>query len=295
MQKQRIILILGVVLAIVVVFMINRYLALQERISDERAKKKYDELQANQAPVLVAKVDIAQGSIISGNDLEAQTIANNMIEPGSVTSLDRISGMVVTSDIAKGEQINLSKLSRPRKSGDLSSVTPVGKRAISIMVDNTSSFGGLIKPGDYVDLIAGLPITVPTPDGKVITQMAMAPLFQNVLILAVGKELSAPTQDDMGRYAAPRETGQSGLITLALTPQEANLIAFVQEQTKIKLVLRSPTDAKIEMVRPVNWETLFQYLMPQQEEPTSEPQSYVEIFRGLRRDRIPLTESQGAR
>jgi len=288
MQRQRVILIVGIALALVVVFMMKSYLDLQERLADERAKRKYEELQVNQAAVLIAKVDIPQGSIISGGDLEAKTIPNNMMEQGAVTSLDRISGMVVTSDISQGEQINLSKLTRPRKSGDLAGVTPVGKRAISISVDSLSSLAGMIKPGDYVDVIATIPVSVSTLDGKTATQMGMAPLFQNVLVIAVGREtgIAKPEED---RYSQPKEPAMSGLITLALTPQEANFIAFVQEQSKIKLVLRSPTDAKIEMVRPANWDTLFQYLMPQTEEPTSGPESYVEIFRGLRRERIPLT------
>jgi len=286
MQKQRIILIVGIAMALVVVFMIKRYLDIQERLAEERAMKKYESMQANQLTVLFAKRDIAQGTSITANDLETKTIHNSMVEAGAVTSLDRISGMVVTEDIVGGEQITLNKLTRLRKSGDLASVTPVGKRAVSIEVDQRSSFGGLLKPGDYVDLIAAIPIIVP---GKKARQMAMTPLFQNVLVLAVGRKLGMP--DDQGRYSAPPAQGPQGLITVALTPHEANLMAFVQEQTKIRLFLRSPTDAKIEAMRPANWEALFQYLMPRSE-PEAEIKSYVEIYRGLRRERIPLIEKE---
>jgi len=291
MQKQRIILIVGIALALVVVFMMKSYLDLQERLANERAEQKFKDAQENQVPVLVAKIDIPQGTVISGNDLEAKSVPGNMFVEGAVSSLDRIAGMMVISDISKGEQVTLSKLTRPRKSGDLAAVTPVGKRAISISVDSLSSLGGMIKPGDYVDVIATIPVSVSTLDGKGATQMGMAPLFQNVLVIAVGREtgIARPEED---RYSQPKEPAMSGLITLALTPQEASLIAFVQEQSKIKLVLRSPTDAKIELVRPASWETLFQYLMPQEESTSNETTSYVEIYRGLRKERLPLINKE---
>lgn len=293
MQKQRLILVVGVALALVVVFMIKRYLDLQERFFEEQAKRKYADTQANQIAVLFAKANIPQGSSVSEGDLlETRTISGNMMEPGAVTSLSRISGMIAASDIYKGEQISLTKLTRQRKTGDLASVTPVGKRAISIVVDNTSSLGGMIKPGDYVDVIAAIPVSTPTPDGKSATQMVMAHLFQNVLVLAVGKEIGAPTPDEQSRYSGPKDSAASGLITLALTPQEANLIAFVQEQTKIKLIMRSPTDAKIEPVRPASWETLFRYLKPQEEAAEPEIESYVEVYRGLRKEKVPLINKE---
>jgi pilus assembly protein CpaB len=267
--------------------MMKSYLDLQERLATERAEQKFKDAQENQVSVLVAKIDIPQGTVISGNDLEAKSVPGNMFIEGAVSSLDRIAGMVVVSDIAKGEQLTLSKLTRPRKSGDLAAVTPVGKRAIAISVDSLSSLGGMIKPGDYVDVIATIPISVPTLDGKTVNQMGMAPLFQNVLVIAVGRETGI-TRPEEDRYSQPKEPAMSGQLTLALTPQEASLIAFVQEQSKIKLVLRSPTDAKIELVKPASWDTLFQYLMPQEESTSDEVKSYVEIYRGLRKEKVPL-------
>jgi Flp pilus assembly protein CpaB len=85
-------------------------------------------------------------------------------------------------------------------------------------------------------------------------------------------------------------------MTLALTPQEANIIAFVQEQGKIRLVLRSPADAVIEKdVKPISWETLFRLL--RQDESGKDiktddfaPKDTIEIYRGMKRDVIPLTE-----
>ncbi len=298
MQKQRLILIIGVVLALIAVFMVKVYLDQQRMVAEESAQRKYEKNQASQTPALFAKTDIPQGAIISPDDLGVKVVPNQFLQPGAVSSLDRIAGMTAVVPISKDEQITLSKLSLARSVGDLASVTPVGKRAISIPADEIASLGGMIRPGDYVDVIAMVPITVQTPEGKPATQTAVMPLFQNVLILAVGQDIGSPAMAAQPRYKSEtkKETAAGGLITLALTPQEANLMAFVQEQGKLRLILRSPTDAKVEPIAPASWDTLFQYVMPQtapsQSVKQAEPEAgaYVEIYRGLNKEKVPLNK-----
>lgn len=295
MQRQRIILIIGIVLALIAVFMVKVYLDQQRRMVQEQTKKALAQIQANQAAVLVAKGDIPKGATIEPNMLATAVIPNQYVQPQAVTSLDRIAGMITVAPISKDEQITLSKLSPSRQVGvgGLAGATPVGKRAITISVDNIAALAGMIKPGDYVDVIARVDVPVETPEGKPATQAAIMPLFQNVLVLAVGQEIGAKVEEAI-RYKKEEKKEVSGLITLALSPQEANLIAFVQEQGKIRLVLRSPADSQITPVQPASWETLFQYVMPKevskQPEIKEEPVGYVEIYRGLSKEKIPLSK-----
>ena len=310
MQKQRIILlIVGVVLAVVVVFLIKVYLDQQRQQAEEEAQRKAVKLQQSQTSVLVARQDIPKGTAITSELLTPKIVPKEYVVPQAVTSLDRISGMVTVAPIAKDEQIALSKLMLPREAhtgGGLAEATPVGKRAITINVDNiTASVGGMVKPGDYVDIIASLPVPSVTADGKQITQVATVPLFQNVLILAVGQQISAftaaPEAGGATRYGSPQQPQAqpqtSSLITLALSPQEASLAAFAQEQGKLRLVLRSPADSQMQPLRPVGWEALFQYLMPKDVQATvkpaakpEEPSEYVEVYRGLKKEKVPLSK-----
>jgi pilus assembly protein CpaB len=302
MQKRLIILIIGIVLAFISVFMVKVYLDQQSQALKEQQKKEMETIRANQAAVLVAKQDIPKGTNIDSGMLETAIVPNQYIQPQAATSLDRVSGMIAIAPISTGEQITLSKLSHlpQQMGGGLAQLTPVGKRAVAISVDNLASLIGMIKPGDYVDVMAMVPVPVKTPEGGREDQVAVIPLFQNVLVLAVGQDVGvpkAPQQDS--RYQPPQENRElSPFLTLALIPQEASLIAFVQEQGKIRLILRSPADTNIEVTQPAGWETLFQYLYPQQEaqgkpEPKREeppPEEYVEIYRGLNKDKIILTK-----
>ena len=301
MQKRQLILIaIGAVLALAAVYLTKVYLDQQRQIAREEAQRETAKLQANQTAVVVAAQDIPRGTVIAPETLETKIFPNQYVTPQAVTSLDRIAGMVTIAPIPKGEQITLSKLATGRRAGGLAEVTPVGKRAITINVDNIAALAGMIKPGDYVDLIVLLPVPVLGPDGKQITQAATIPLLQNVLVLAVGQETGAPSRVE-GRYekGGKKETAGGGeissLITVALAPQEANLLVFIQEQGKIRLIMRSPADSQIsqmQMVTPNNLALFLQHVLPKEATRPEEkaPTDYVEIYRGLKREKVPLSQ-----
>lgn len=288
-------------MGIISVVMIKVYIDQQRQEVISQAREKIKSMRANEAPVLVAKKDIPRGSSIDESAVESQVVPGEYIQPKAVSSLERTEGMVTLASISKGEQITLSKLGYAKQAGGLAESTPSGKRAITISVDAISSLGGMIKPGDYVDVLSMINVPVQSAEGKMMAQTMVMPLFQNILILAVGNDTGAlrARSQDTGT-SITEKSGASPLITLALSPQEANLIAFVSEQGKIKLVLRSPADSQIEQTQPVNIETLFRYLMPSatpqevtaaaaQEKANTDGES-IEIIRGLNKGKIPLSK-----
>jgi len=306
-MRKKLPLIIGIVLALVAAYLIKVYTDQQRQLIIEDARKKIDRIQSEQVPVLVAAKDISKGAVIDKESVGVAIAPIQHVQPQAATSLDRVAGMIAVVDMSKGEQITLNKLMSTKEvagTGSLAMTTPIGKRAITISVDNISAVGGMILPGDYIDVAAMMNVPVTTPEGKVIAQAAVVPLFQNILVLAIGQELASTPKAGAaeGRYAKKEGGGKrdfSPAITLALSPQEANILAFVQEQGKIRLSLRSPSDAKIEAVQPANWESLFQYLMPkeaqeakakqaQQKPEEPQPESYVEVYRGLNKEKVPL-------
>lgn len=295
MPKQRLFLITGIVLALIAVIMVKAYIDQQRQEIKAQALKALGNLQANQTAVLVAKRDIPRGTVIDSDMLENQIVPNKYLQPQAVTSLDRIAGMTTVTSISAGEQVTLSKLmwSREAAGSSLAMATPVGKRAITVSVDNVAALAGMLNPGDYVDVLAAVPEAVKTAEGKELTRAVVMPVFQNVLVLAVGRDLGEPmaTSGKAGRSTKDEKKEISPLITIALTPQESNLVTFLQEQGKISLALRSPSDSKIESVTPASWETLTQYLMAKQANQSEESSGqHVEIRRGLIKEKVPLAK-----
>jgi pilus assembly protein CpaB len=275
-------LIIAVILGLVATFLINSYVQQQT----ETAKKRLISQQQNITTVIVARQDIAAGTPLTENMLKEVNVYKDSIQPRAAASMDRVVNMITLVPVSKGEQILLNKISMggQGESISLSSKVPVGKRAITIAVDNIASVGGMIKPGDHVDVVGMVPMPAMDAAGRQGVQNTNLPLFQDVLVLAVGQEFtSVPIQKKEERTVSP-------VITLALAPEEANLIAFVQEQGKVRLILRSPEDTQKQAVPPASWDTLLRTVMPQayQAQPVKQeapkPKKTVEIYRGLNKE-----------
>ena len=280
--KKYLPLLIGGVCGLIAVFLINNYI--QQKT--EEAKKAVAQSQKNLTTVVVAKQDIPAGAVLKESMLGEVTLSRNMVQSRSAVSIDRVVDKIAFAPISKGEQVLLNKVTISGEVGSLAMKVPAGKRAVTVSVDNISSVGGMLRPGDHVDIVGMVPIPAMNADGKQVNQLATMPLFQDVLILAVGQEF-------MNAQVAKKEeraSSASPIITFALSPQEANLIVFVQEQGKIRLVLRSPGDTQTQQVAPASWDTLFRIVMPQafqqQEKPAEplKPKKTVEIYRGLNKE-----------
>ncbi len=304
--RERIPLIIAIICGILAILLLNVYLGRRESEIWQRMKLAQQQTQQQPQParapeetgiVLIAQRDIPPQNPITADDLLMREMPVQYIQPGAVTSLAQVIGQIASTPIAAGEQIVKTKLLPPGKIGkSLSEITPEGKRAVTVSVDNISSIGGLIKPGDYVDVFALIspPSEAGWPQVEKTTPHLVS-LFQGVEVLAVGDEFVAPSgASSRGSREKERKlsTTAAGTVTLALNPQEAILLSFVQERGKIKLALRSLEDAKVESIKPADWDTLFKYLYPTKELDSEREQPVVEIYRGLKKEVVPLSEGK---
>jgi len=266
------------VLGIVAVFLINLYIQQQT----ESAKRQELERQKKITTVVIAKRDIPSGVPLEEGMLKEETMRKELLSPSAATSMYRVVNMITLAPFSKGEQILLNKLTVSGQELSLSSKIPRDKRALTVPVDNISSVGGMIRPGDHVDILGVVPIPVMTAEGKQAQQMSTMPLFQDIMVLAVGQEYTTIPGAEKG------ERKLSPMITLALAPEEANLVAFVQEQGKIRLVLRSPQDTKKQAPVPATWDMVLRTVMPDyfKEKPQApvKAKKQVEIIRGATKE-----------
>lgn len=231
--------------------------------------------------VIVARKDIARGQRISQADLGLRRIPRTAVEPTSFTSPESVIGKRVLINISRGEQITDNKVASAESITSLAGQVPVGKRAMTIPIDKFSSFEGMIRPGDYVDLIGLFKLPQQMGD-QIVTQNVVVPLFQNVQVLAVGASLHKHD-----------EVVQADTVTLALDPQESELLSFALEQGQIRLSLRYPMDDQRVNLPPVSVDTLWQIVLqslgtPQTPPPEPMPQVVpkepkeptIEIYRG---------------
>ncbi len=167
----------------------------------------------------------------------------------------------------------------------LSLMTPAGKRAYTVRIDPLSAVGGMINPGDFVDILShmNMPDTVTNKTEKITTMV-----FQNIKVLAVGTNLQAT-----GGYEQQQAAGALN-ITFALSPEEASLLSFLEKNGQLQLVLRAPSETQIETLQKADWQNLAEYVYSKQgteiatlntgkvkpgDEKKEEAKPYIEIYK----------------
>jgi Flp pilus assembly protein CpaB len=107
-----------------------------------------------------------------------------------------------------------------------------GMRAVSIPVDRVKDVSGLVQPGDRVDVIA-----IPPPRGNGGAPPRAATIFRGIRVLAVGNALENPS-------ATPSPEEQTAVtVTLEVTPNQADLLAWADQNATLRLALRSPRES----------------------------------------------------
>jgi len=300
-------LIIAIACGIAAILLLNAYIRKKEleiwnKIKQAQAEQQQKQQAQAQSPqqqmgvALVAAKEIPAQTPITADFITFQQIPVEYIQPGIAASLEQIIGQISSVPIAAGEQIIQAKLMAPGKIvKGLAGITPPGKRAVTVTVEDIASVANLLHPGDYVDVLALINIPAGALSQQKEKTSTLLTLFQGVEILAIGEQLiSAPGAGSEEKKDKTKiSTPQKDKITFALTPKEANLLAFVQEHGKIRVSLRSAEDSNIEQIEPANWETLFKYLSTESEgkagfagKPT------VEIYRGLQKEVVPLLEKK---
>ena len=260
-KKQVAIIALAVGLGLVAAVLTGNYI--QNSIKEETTRLS-QEFQEKKVKPLMGELDSLRKDL---KKLEAQQAA---------------SAQRVAAGGPKPQESNVPKSS-------LALRTPAGKRAFTVNIDSLSAVGGLVTPGDYVDIIGHLDMPDPVTNKK---EQITSLLFQNILILAVGTNLQAP-----GGYEQ-QQAARALNITIALTPEEAGLMSFIQKNGKMQLILRAPAETETQMLQAATWSALADYVFEKQgtelviprEKAVIEPikdnkeevKPFIQIFRGGR-------------
>jgi pilus assembly protein CpaB len=191
--------------------------------------------------VLTAVQDIPLGVALSVDMIVARELPTAYLEDRHITVADqeRVLGVRVVGGVRAGESILWSDLATTTDtSRDLSSLVRNGMRAITIQADQSATFGGLVRPGDRVDVL--MTLTRPGAPGSTAfeDERVTIALLQNLLVLAAGQDTGA-----LQRTA--RTPTQMNDVTLSTTVEQAQLLAFSQQRGRLTLLLRHPDDIEV--------------------------------------------------
>ena len=177
--------------------------------------------------VIVAADDLQVGAKVSERDIKIIKIPGSDLPAGAPRKKSEVLNHGVILPITKGDFILTTKLAGENAGNGLPSLIPPGMRAVSVRVNEVVSVAGFVTPGTRVDvLLTG------APGGG---EQETTTVLQNVAVLASGHTLERTSTG---------EAQNTAVITLLVTPDDAQRLTLASSEGHIQLALRNPLDIK---------------------------------------------------
>jgi pilus assembly protein CpaB len=221
---------------------------------------------ANTEAVVIVRVPVAAGTSIEREMLELRDVPLEAVLPGALRSIDDAADRVARYPLVEGEQILPSRIvtSESEASTGLAFAIPAGMRGLSVPVSEVSGAGGLIVPGDRVDVLVSteygklfgpFELITTDDDDDVKTHPTVITVLQDVLVLAIGQQTTPPAEGDRDQ-ATLRAEGvevqpQAASATLAVNPEQAQMLFMASQQGVLGLSLRSFGQTSIATLDPL--------------------------------------------
>jgi len=188
----------------------------------------------------------ASRSIQSGEVLKQENLAlvdwpEAIPVQGGFNKADELVGRSVIYPVASGQPILATYLAAPGSGIGLTVKIPEGMRATSVRSDEVVGVAGFLFPGSHVDILVTLRSE---KTGTQATQIVL----QDVEVLTTGQNFEP---DPQGKAQS------ANVVTLLLTPQDAQKLVLAASQGTIHFVLRNGADRARVNPSPIEITALF--------------------------------------
>lgn len=232
MNRTRLLLIGFVALALGAIVSYSVYRTLQSKTGGDAAPG---------VEVVVAANDIAVGAKVGESDVKTVRYTAADLPANAFHLKTSVVGRGAILPIAKGEFFLPNKLAGENAGAGMPSLIPPGMRAVSVRVNEVIGVAGFVVPGTRVDvLLTGNPSGAP--------EQQTTTVLENVAVIATGQKLERNTAGE------PQVTP---VITLLVSPDDAQKLTLATTQGKIQLALRNPLDTKQQELASVSTGSLY--------------------------------------
>lgn len=145
---------------------------------------------------------------------------------GALTKLEQAEGRSLIYPVGADQPLLEASLAQPGSGIGLSVKIPSGMRAVSVRSNDVVGVAGFLYPGSHVDVV----LSVRTETSQ--TPIAQT-ILQNVPVLTAGQTFEP---DPKGKAE------QVNVVTLLLTPRDAEKMVLATQQGTIQFILRNGAD-----------------------------------------------------
>ena len=220
MNSKRILisLVLALVVSVLCTWLVSRKLTAPPTV--QTVQKQPDAQYAAPSRALRA------GEVLKSDDIELVAWPGSDPLDGAFSQTAEVIGRELLFPLAKGQPILVSDLSAAGSGTGLASKIPDGMRAIALRSDEVVGVAGFLVPGSHLDVLVTYHSDI-SPEPVTLT------VLQDAVVLAAGHQLEP---DPEGK------TSDVTVVTLLLTPEQAERAVLASTQGAIHFVLRNGTD-----------------------------------------------------
>jgi pilus assembly protein CpaB len=164
--------------------------------------------------------------VLKSDDIELVSWPGSDPIDGAFSQAGEVIGRELLFPLAKGQPILVSDLSAAGSGTGLASKIPDGMRAIALHSDEVVGVAGFLVPGSHLDVLVTYHSDI-SPEPVTLT------VLQNAVVLAAGHQLEP---DPEGK------TSDVTVVTLLLTPEQAERAVLASTQGALHFVLRNGSD-----------------------------------------------------
>ena len=235
MKTNKRIIIIAVALGLLTVIGLHYYL---NYYLDERSPEMISPGARTYSDVVVADITIPQHTRIAGEMVRMDSIPDEAVHPEAARDLNEVVGGISRAEIVRDEQVLTGRVATEERRASLSYRIPENLRGIAIPVNEVIGVAGFVSPGDRVDVLISYNIFEDDDEeaGQFQDVLTVYTVIQNTLVLATGEQTRE--RDDEERQVV-------GTVTLAVTPEQAEVLMYANLVGQFHLTLRSPLDEEI--------------------------------------------------
>ncbi|MFZ0311367.1 MAG: Flp pilus assembly protein CpaB [Candidatus Korobacteraceae bacterium] len=186
--------------------------------------------------VVVAAKPLDTGTPLTADDLILIDWPSSAMIDGTFHKPEDLNGRIVMYPIAFKEPVREGLLAAPGATVGLTAKIPDGMRAVAIVTSEVNNVAGFLLPGSHVDVLVSF-----RQEGA--KDPMTTTVLQDIQVLSTGEKL----QPDVN--GKPQNVK---VVTLLLTPDDAEKLLLATNQGTVQFVLRNASDQDKVTTRPVN-------------------------------------------
>lgn len=176
---------------------------------------------------VVANATMPVGTRLTADDVKVVPWPEKTPVEGGFAEVADVVDRGLVSAVVANEPITQSKLAPKEAGAGLPPTIKPGMRAIAVRVNEQIGVAGFVVPGTHVDVLAVISRSNEEPVSRVV--------LSNVLVLTAGTRYDQEEAKD-GKAI------RSSVVTLMVSPLDAERLALAQTEGQLTLMLRHPLD-----------------------------------------------------